>query len=402
MVQPDDSTSISPFFDILYPVYTSLTPLCYAAPVSKALYDMIMALPDDYELTPVNQAAAWSPEIPRCLVTPNAEGLTHELPPIVTFDHDLPKSMLDPEEMALDTVLSTGDFIREAMGMTHEHPPVESFQHNRPDVLAADEVVPGAVGMTHELPDLEPPEQDRREIGMDAGEVVPETVVVPRPVGRVLELPLLETFELPLLETFELPLLETFELPLLETFELPLVETFELPLLETFELPFLETFELPLLETFELPLLETFELPLVETFELPLLETFELPLLETFELPLLETFELPFLETFELNQPEVMIDAEEEIMPYSIVIAKEVVAVVPAPAVEIIQVCYPRPSPSVILGANFAHTKTFNVYNISWVTNDPEILSLEEFRTLLSINNNIIIILLFYYCFIII
>jgi hypothetical protein len=134
-----------------------------------------------------------------------------------------------------------------------------------------------SVGMTHELPDLEPTEQDRREIGMDAGEVVPETVVVPRPVGRVLELPLLETFE--------------------------------------------------------------------------------------------------------LNQPEVMIDAEEEIMPDSIVIAKEVVAVVPAPAVEVIQVCYPRPSSSVIRGANFAHTKTFDVYNLSWVTNDPEILSLEEFRT---------------------
>jgi hypothetical protein len=147
------------FFDT-YPVYTLLTPLCYAAPVSKAFYDMVMALPDEYELKPVNQAAAWFPEIPRCLVTPKAEGLTHELPPMETFDHDqpvdLPEFLLDPEEMALDTVLSTGDYIREAMGMTHELPQVESFQHNRPDVvLAADEVVPGAVGMTHELPDLE-------------------------------------------------------------------------------------------------------------------------------------------------------------------------------------------------------------------------------------------------------
>jgi hypothetical protein len=174
------------------------------------------------------------------------------------LDHDLPEFMLDPKEMALDTVLSTGDYISEAMGMTHELPPVESFQHNRPDVvLAADEVVPGAVGMTHELPDLEPTEQDRREFGMDAGEIVPETVVVPRPVGRVLELPLLETFE--------------------------------------------------------------------------------------------------------LNQPE------EETMPDSIVIAEEVVAVVPAPAVEFIQVCYPCPSPSVILGAKFSLLLII-IFCSSWVT----------------------------------
>ena len=49
-----------------------------------------MNLPQDYELSPENEAASWQPEIPPCLAAPQGEGFTHELPPMETFEDKLP------------------------------------------------------------------------------------------------------------------------------------------------------------------------------------------------------------------------------------------------------------------------------------------------------------------------
>lgn len=63
--------------------------MCAAAPVTPAFYDVVRSLPQDYELSPENEAAAWAPEIPPCLAAPDAEGITHELPPMETFEDEV-------------------------------------------------------------------------------------------------------------------------------------------------------------------------------------------------------------------------------------------------------------------------------------------------------------------------